>query len=237
MKKFVALIVFALLAVGLMAQTRVVKTISVASSTAKFNTQLEAGDLVVDRGTGNIYCLTDISGVNKTIATQVAAGKAYRYGYVSDDATFDSTLTVGTDLIAGDEVIVVTQSMSEGTINRLDVENSLLVTDTLFISANQYIYPQTINKLNCEGSWDLADTLFIGSAGQVWQNTTNGLAVNNSFTAADTVFGGVLSADSAAVNRIHVTDTLQGVVLYASDGTLYRLRVSPTGVLSAVAVP
>jgi len=43
--------------------------------------------------------------------------------------------------------------------------------------------------------------------------------------------------DSTRVNRVIISDTLQGLVLYTSTGVKYRLRVSPTGVLSIVAVP
>jgi hypothetical protein len=45
------------------------------------------------------------------------------------------------------------------------------------------------------------------------------------------------TADSSHMNRVVVSDTLQGVVLFTSEGARYRLRVSPTGVLTAVVVP
>jgi len=45
------------------------------------------------------------------------------------------------------------------------------------------------------------------------------------------------TTDSIHVNRVVVSDTLQGLVLTNSAGTKYRLRVSPTGVLTLVAVP
>lgn len=48
---------------------------------------------------------------------------------------------------------------------------------------------------------------------------------------------GKLMVDSTKVKRILVTDTLQGVVLYNRAGVKYRLRVSPTGVLTCIAVP
>ena len=50
-------------------------------------------------------------------------------------------------------------------------------------------------------------------------------------------YSAIVRADSAYMNRIVVSDTLQGVVLYNSAGVKYRIRVSPTGVLTAVAVP
>ena len=45
------------------------------------------------------------------------------------------------------------------------------------------------------------------------------------------------SPDSIHANRVVISDTLQGLVLKNSAGTKYRLRVSPTGVLTLVAVP
>ena len=48
---------------------------------------------------------------------------------------------------------------------------------------------------------------------------------------------GKVSADSATLNRVIILDTTQGLILKNHAGTKYRLRISPTGVLSAVAVP
>jgi len=48
---------------------------------------------------------------------------------------------------------------------------------------------------------------------------------------------GKLSADSASLKRLLISDTIQGIVLKNRSGVKYRLRVSPTGVLTAIAVP
>lgn len=46
-----------------------------------------------------------------------------------------------------------------------------------------------------------------------------------------------LAADSALVNRIVVSDTLQGVVIKSKNGAKWRLKISNAGVFSVVAVP
>ena len=225
------------------------------------------------------------------------------------------------------------QQLTQGNTNRIDANNSVKVTDTLFIGSNQYLMQTTTNKLKTEGSLGVTDTLSIGSTQYLLQSTVNKIKTEGSIAATDSVTGSYMyatgsvgggtdlfvlskwyidgtagsnfdgklkyggnsawldfatidtiginhkikltnisdvsiqnkagsgqveiierdttgatakinltniklaTADSARMNRIVISDTLQGLVLYTSAGVKYRLRVSPTGVLSVVAVP
>lgn len=183
-------------------------------------------------------------GVTGTTTLAGALNAAGAIGFGTSNNKFTVAAATGNTAIAGTlGVTGVTtiqgQTLTANHVNNLKAGNSLTATDSLF-------GPVT----------SVSTKLLVGSQ-EITQNHTNNVLFSNSVTATDTVFGpvtkaatklivgtipvtastGKIYADSLSTKRILVSDTLQGLVIYTSTGTKYRLRVSPTGVLSIVAVP
>ena len=134
--------------------------------------------------------------------------------YMSEDAgatVYATNYTVGS------------QQLTQGTINRYDVNNSFKITDTLHLADNM-IYQTSVNKVACEGSWGITDSLvfFQGSSMFKTPSNTNSTTVAGSFVVTDTLHVGTQYAWASTVNNLSfensvtATDTLFAPVVNAT---------------------
>lgn len=225
----------------------------------------------------------DLQGITITGAGTTTVSGSYPAWTITGDMT-----PAFTNATIGSQVI------SQVNTNKAAFNNSLKVTDTLFVGSAQYIFQSTINKLKAEGSFAVTDTLtatrveatninasgtFTGvlpayfdstiyygsSAGNVWlpfmvpqvgtpryradlQNmghysiqAKNGLsstlAIQRDTTGASVKINLPIVLysvqDCTHVGKQSVTDSL-GLRLKSADGKIWKIRISPTGVISAV---
>ena len=147
--------------------------------------------------------------------------------------TLGAVIGTGTQALYAGDVTISGQTLSQGTTNRLDVENSLDVADSLYLGSAQYMWQPTINRIQSEGSFTATDTLSSALANittkltlgaqQLTQNHVNNVLFNNSITATDTVFGPVTSVSTKLlvgaqpITQNHVNNTLFGNSVTATD--------------------
>jgi len=122
----------------------------------------------------------------------------------------------------------------ETNLNMATFNNSLKVTDTLFIGSAQWIRQSSTNRLTSEGSIAAADTLLGALASittkitlgvqQLTQGNTNRIDANNSVKVTDTLFIGANQyLFQSTINKIKsegsiaATDTVQGKNLYVHN--------------------
>ena len=112
---------------------------------------------------------------------------------LKSEGSFQATDSLIATTVSGStRVLVGLQALTQDNINRLDLNNSLQVNDTLFIGTNQYLLQTNINKIKIEGSFAIPDTLFLGSNQHFLQTTINRIKSEGSIQATDTLVGTVL---------------------------------------------
>ena len=172
-----------------------------------------------------------------------------------------ATTKLGTNLFAGDRVYCI----ATGNEYILKANQGGTATVTTIIAGGLYTLlatssaTPTFTSVTAAGVTATTTLTLPGTTNTVVKTTGNANSVSfaHSVRATDTISsatvsgttrllvgtlhltasGGKVAADSVMIKRVLVTDTLQGLVLTNSAGTRYRLRVSPTGLLTLVVVP
>ena len=125
------------------------------------------------------------------------------------------------------------QVLSQINTNKAAFNNSLKVTDTLFVGGNQFLLQTTINKLKTEGSLWIVDTLNIGTVQHIMQTTINKLKTEGSLGVTDTLFIGTNQyVMQSTINKLKfegsvwVVDTLAiGTNQWIMQTTVNRLKI------------
>ncbi len=254
MKKFKVFLIAlcALIFSGAFGQGGFVPVYVVPDLTTNFKVNVPVGSLVYVQSTDRFYNV--LVAVGRTVNMTYVLEDATRY----DDATvaaLGSTLTITDSLIvpvvdATNKVIIKSQILSEDNVNRLDLNNSLQVNDTLFIGSSQYLFQTTVNRIKGEGSIQATDTLAATTVSgstrllvgiqALTQDNINRLDANNSLQINDTLFlGSNQFLLQTNINKIKTEGSLQVVDSLFIGANQYLFQKNTNGLKSegSVTIP
>jgi len=195
---------------------------------------------------GSIQATDTLLGAQANITTKITLGSQTITQSNVNTATFNNSLEATDTLFGGGASISDNVSIG-GFMSATDYVGLLGVwlldnsTPGEFQYANHGVWADfalidTIGVKSKIKLMNLSDVNIQNKAGngqvEILERDTTGTTAKVNITNVK-----LATADSARMNRIVISDTLQGLVLYTSAGVKYRLRVSPTGVLTAIAVP
>ena len=253
MKKIaLALIATILMTGAVMAQYKTKKMIvPIANRASTVGVPVKVGDFIYIVADSALYMSRVAFGAGGTGTYLTADTSRYAVAKLASGAAalLATTLTVSSNATVGGTLGVTGTTTLSGALNAAGAIGFGTSNNKVTIAA-------------ATGNTAIAGTLGVTGVTTIQGQTltadhVNNLKAGNSLTATDTLFGpvtkasskfivgtipitastGKVYADSLSTKRIIVSDTLQGLVITNSAGTKYRLRVSPTGVLSIVAVP
>ena len=147
---------------------------------------------------------------------------------VAGNADVVSALTAGT--VASDATVTATtsfnvgsQTISQGTVNRLDFNNSTSTADTAFLGDRTTYLKQDLLRMGNSG------TITIGEQTLTRKNT-NGVTWNNSITATDSIFAAMLKASGQMSTGTNAGTSGQ-INFTASDNDQLNLAISTSDAL------
>ena len=213
-----------------------------ATSTTPLGRDLPAKSLILVRSTGAIYETTIAFKATNTPACIVTDGHYKAYPMMTTGIVTLSPLTNGSGTVGTSSLRFLTGYINALTASTLVTSAAVTASTTLTLPGTTTITKTTGNGNSATFSHSavVTDTLtspVINASTKLYSPSVTASTTLTVGTLNITSSGSKVTADSLQVKRVLISDTLQGLVLKNSTGTKYRLRVSPTGVLTLIAVP
>jgi hypothetical protein len=237
MKKFLTLFLVFLSAVVF--GQGIDRVFSVANRNAKFNRSISVGTPILQKDSSIMYMATSICGANTTIQRASTNGWLVRvnadaqtlggYGYLNfvDTTTYEAywdrtgnilSPKTATDSVAPNVLVFGVGTDDTARIDRgiwivsEDGEYSTSIThSTRYISFDTYGATMDGNVVLDTLAFCTSNVMNLGKSGALW--------------------------DTTWTTHIMPQDTAYGIILPSANGTLFRITVSNTGVITATALP
>jgi hypothetical protein len=141
---------------------------------------------------------------------------------IAGATTIAGTTITGTTITAATTLGIGVQTITQTNTNKATFNNSLKVTDSLFIGSTQHLLQSTINKIKTEGSLAVVDTLtsavaVVAGTADASYNTADSVLVGASFKIR------TLVGSDTSITYKRTGLFVIGTQLFFGNGTNYLL--------------